>query len=174
MKLENNGELLVAEYGGIEVRVGEADLARIFLDQIRSAADFNSITAAELLAPRPIDLITLPAIGEEWNGGLYAGITVHDNKPHALVLLPGESERVTWKDAGAWADEAAGWLPSRFDMLVLFQNLKKEFREEWYWTSEVHTGYADFAWMQYFGYGFQDYDRKDNEYRARAVRRVAL
>ncbi len=38
MKLEDNGELLVADFGGVEVRVGEADLARMFVERIQFAA----------------------------------------------------------------------------------------------------------------------------------------
>ncbi len=173
MKLENNGELLVAEYGGVEVRVGEADLAQILIERIRSATWIDRVTAAEIMAPVPIDLRKLPAIGAEWEGGLYAGITVHDNRPMALVLLPGD-EKLNWKDAGAWAEKAGGTLPSKVDSLILFQNLKSEFKDECYWTSEVHPSNAACAFIQGFALGSQLSARKVSDYRARAVRRVAI
>ena len=47
--------------------------------------------------------ITLPAIGAEFQGGIFAGITLHDDKATALVLLPGEATDVIWKDAQAMA-----------------------------------------------------------------------
>jgi hypothetical protein len=42
----------------------------------------------------------LPPIGGLHQGGLYAGLTVADNDPTELILLPGEFEG-NWKDA-AW------------------------------------------------------------------------
>ena len=175
MKLEDNGELLVVDFTGVEVRVGEADLARMFVERIRSAAEFNSITAEQLLAPRPIDLRTLPEIGSAWEEGIYAGLTVHRNIPMALVLLPNEKERINWADAGAWAETQGGVLPSRGDMLILFENARDQFNKDgWYWTDTVHPVYADSAFIQFFGFGGQYDDRKDLDCRARAVRRVAI
>jgi hypothetical protein len=80
-----------------------------------------------------------------------------------LVLLHGEAEDVNWKDAIAWAEKAGGVLPSRIDHLVLFKNLRDQFKKDgWYWSSEEHAEYSDYAWVQYFGYGgYQDYGRKD-------------
>jgi hypothetical protein len=115
----------------------------------------------------------LPAIGAPLEDGIYAGITVHMDLPLALVLLPGE-DKLPWAKAGNWAKAQGGILPSRFDALVLFKNLKKEFKEEWYWTSEEYAGYADFAWVQGFDYGDQSSDHKSDVCRCRAVRRAAI
>ena len=102
-------------------------------------------------------------IGAEWRGGIYAGLTIHDDMAMALVLLPVEAERVKWQDAGAWAEKAGGELPSRLDQLILYKNLKSEFKDSWYWSSEVHSGNADWAWVQGFGYGYQYGNLKGNE-----------
>jgi len=120
----------------------------------------------------------LPSIGSPWDdasikGGIYAGITVHDNTPMALVLLPASAERKTWQEAREWVQLQGGELPSRFDSLVLFKNLKSEFEEAYYWTSE-EAGNADCAWIASFGYGSQRWGHKSYGYRCRAVRRVAI
>ena len=119
------------------------------------------------------DRFRTPTIGAAYEGGIFAGITVHNDVPMALVLLPGE-EKLSWSKAGEWTKDKGGTLPSRFDGLVLFKNLKSEFKEEWYWTSEEYAGNADYAWIQGFGSGVQVSYRKSSDYRCRAVRRVAI
>ncbi len=115
-----------------------------------------------------------PAIGAEWEGGIYAGISIENNAPVHLVLLPGEAESVTWKKALAWAEKQSGVLPSRIDQLVLWQNLKREFKEEWYWSGEQHSGDSDDAWLQGFADGHQGWGHEDGSSRARAVRRLPI
>lgn len=116
----------------------------------------------------------LPAIGDPWQGGIYAGITLHNGIAMALVLLPFEVNDIKWGAAGTWAKEQGGELPSRIDALVLFENLKKEFSENWYWTATQHPGIESCAYVQYFDNGDQRWDRKDDGYRARAVRRFPI
>lgn len=115
---------------------------------------------------------TLPKLKK---GEIYAGITIADGKPAHLILLPGDEQK-TWKDAGAWAKEKGGELPNRHDMLALFENeaTRAKFEATWYWTSQTYARLADYAWLQYFGYGGQYYGRKGNTLRCRAVRRVAI
>jgi hypothetical protein len=103
---------------------------------------------------KPIDLEALPAIGTRWEGGIYAGLSIESNRPVALILLDGD-ESMNWGDAGAWAKDRGGVLPSRIDQLVLFQNLKSEFKEAWYWSGEQCAGYSGYAWGQDFGDGDQ-------------------
>ena len=112
-------------------------------------------------------------IGAAYHGGLYAGLTIYDDEPHALVLLPGEFKG-DWKTSLDWADKEEGALPSRFDALVLFKNLKAEFKPEWYWTGEPYASAASYAWLQDFYDGSQLYYHVDSYYRARAVRRIKL
>ncbi|TAK45225.1 MAG: DUF1566 domain-containing protein [Betaproteobacteria bacterium] len=115
----------------------------------------------------------LPTIGAAFEGGQYAGPTVHDNDPRELVLLPGEFKG-SWQDARAWANQQGGELPTRFDALVLFQNLKSAFKPEWYWTANEVAGDAVSAWIQTFDHGGQSLTHKSHAYRARAVRRVSI
>ena len=48
------------------------------------------------------------------------------------------------------------------------------FDDDWYWSSTQLAGYDDCAWCQFFNYGTQSDYRKDDQCRARAVRRVAI
>jgi hypothetical protein len=48
------------------------------------------------------------------------------------------------------------------------------FDADWYWSSTQHVSPSDFAWYQGFGDGYQYYSYTDNEFRARAVRRLVI
>lgn len=113
---------------------------------------------------------TTPALKK---GETYVGITLHDDKPHHLILLTGD-EKKNWKDAGAWAKKLGGVLPSRMDALVLFERAKNKFEGAWYWTGQEVAGDADFAWIAFFYGGCQDWFRKSSDSRCRAVRRVTI
>jgi hypothetical protein len=116
----------------------------------------------------------LPSLGATFKDGIYAGLTIYAGQPEALVLLPGD-EKWNWKDGTEWAKQRGGVLPSRLDAMILYQNLKGEFdKDSYYWTSEEYAGYADFAWFAGFSYGSQFYGHKGDDYRCRAVRRVAI
>jgi len=122
-----------------------------------------------------VNTADITAIGEQWNGGIFAGVTVHQNRPMGLVFLPAEEIKANWQRAGEWATEQGGVLPSRIDALVLYESLRAHFKTDgYYWTDTVHPGTADYAFIQDFEYGYQYYDRKDSRCRARAVRRVEI
>lgn len=105
--------------------------------------------------------------------GTYAGITIHDNAPMRLVLLPGDFEG-DWDAAGRWAKDQGGDLSSRIDQLVLWQNLRREFQQTYYWSAEQYAPVAGFAWFQNFNNGHQGLYRKSEKLCARAVRRLPL
>lgn len=107
------------------------------------------------------------------DGEILVGLTLHEGKPHHLILLAGD-DSMPWKEAVAWAKKQGGDLPSRIDMLVLFKHLRGEFKRDWYWTSEEGAGSADYAWLQRFFSGSQSSGRKSYDFRCRAVRRVAI
>lgn len=106
-------------------------------------------------------------------GERYIGLTVFENKPHHLILLPGEFTG-SWKKALAFAEKAGGVLPSRIDALILFDRARDQFKRDWHWTSQEYAGDADYAWCQYFGSGGQSANRKGSVCLARAVRRVPI
>lgn len=127
---------------------------------------------------RPVPLLppmTLPVIGTPWHDGKFAGLTVFENRPFGLVLLPGELQREDWDKSGDWAKSLAGILPSRFDQLVLLQNMKGEFKTDvYYWSSEQRAGHPDSAYVQYFGDGIHYWTHRSRKCAARAVRRIPL
>jgi len=125
-------------------------------------------------ARKPAAPAKVPKIGAKYQGGIYAGLTLHDNKPMALILLPGERENITWDDAVKWAAKYKGKLPSRVDQLVLRENVKAQFKDATYWSGAQYAGNDAYAWAQHFNYGTQNTYHKDDEFRARAVRRLPI
>lgn len=117
--------------------------------------------------------LDLPAIGADYEGGKFAGITLDGDQLSALVLLPGDFTG-TWAEAKDWADKEGGVLPSRHDGIVLFKNLKGEFQGAWYWLGEQLAAVSGFAWFQGFGGGSQGWDAVSCRFRARAVRRIPI
>jgi len=124
--------------------------------------------------PTKLAILNLPKIGAAWRGGIYAGLSLENERPVGLVLLPGDLDDAPWEDAVSWAGKQGGVLPSRIDQLVLLHNLKDEFKPNWYWSGTPNAGDESYAWYQYFNTGFQYYHHKDDKLRARAVRRVAI
>jgi hypothetical protein len=113
-------------------------------------------------------------------GEVYAGLILgKDGQPdYHLVLLPGATTS-NWPDALYWAygldTLGKSALPTRYESLLLAINISDSFdADEWYWTSTQHALNPNYAWIQYFGVGGQDYNRKSIECRARAVRRIYI
>jgi hypothetical protein len=165
---------LTLNLGEAEVRVPREAAVLAYLQQLveqRRTVDLASIPGARIAFQRDC----AHDVGEHTKDGVYAGLSIHDNRAVELYLLPGESDEISWPDAVKWAETVAGGqLPSRMDQLVLLKNLKPEFKEEAYWSGE-QTADERWAWYQYFRNGTPVLRRsKDNELRARAVRRVAI
>jgi hypothetical protein len=93
-------------------------------------------------------------------GERYAGLILGENgeADYHLILLPGEAEDIKWEDAGKWAAERGGVLPTRREESLLFANLKGEFQSAWYWSGQQHETESGWAWCQHFGNGGQYYD----------------
>lgn len=127
-----------------------------------------NVAIAAFVQSRP-----LPAIGAKMDEGIFAGVTLHNDESFALVLLPGDFNG-DWAEAKDWADKEGGVLPSRVDQLVLFKNLKGEFKDAYYWSCEQHAGDSGYAWVQHFGSGTQGWGDVSGRAHARAVRRFAI
>ena len=113
------------------------------------------------------------AIGAPFAGGIYAGLTIHDETPMRLVLLPGEFTG-KWKAAMAWAKKLDAELPTRMDLLAMWNNVRGEFQKDWYWSGEEYESNAGYAWYQLFSGGYQYDFHEDVVLRARAVRRFPI
>jgi hypothetical protein len=171
-KMNAPEKFLTAHLGEAEVRVPERLAIAAYLKQQIDLTRPLSVGLAASI--ERIGESREPNFGEAWQGGLYAGLTLHDNDPYRLVLLPGDMDDAPWEEAKTWAKAQGGELPSRVDGLVLFKNLRSEFKREAYWTGEPTADVAGYAWRQHFYDGYQDGWRQSHELRARAVRRVSL
>lgn len=119
-----------------------------------------------------VTTITLPTLAE---GEHYAGFVLKDGVPdHHVILLPGELESATWKEAGVWAKKQGGELPTRQEQALLFANAKQHFQPCCYWSGEQYEPVPSYAWYQSFTSGSQSDTRKGNYGRVRAVRRVKI
>jgi|SRR3990172_3933041 len=118
-------------------------------------------------------LASLPAIGSDLDGGIFAGLTTKPDGTHcAVILLPGAGTDLTWTKAKAWAKKQGGELPSRPVAALLFANVKSALTPRWHWTSDEVD--ASYAWRCRFDYGYQFNDRKSYEGGAVAVRQIPL
>lgn len=114
--------------------------------------------------------ITTPELSD---GEIYAGAIINpDGSGHHIILLPGDNDDANWQAQINWAMSIGGDLPSRPELAHLYAQLKQEFKPEWYWSNEQHASVSDAAWVQNFDNGNQYGNRKDYDFRARAVRRV--
>jgi hypothetical protein len=118
-------------------------------------------------------LSALPALGANFEGGTFAGITTRADGGHcAVVLLPGTAEDLAWEAAKAWAVEQGGELPTRSVAALLFANVQPALSPEWHWTADEYT--ASYAWYCDFFGGFQNGTHKTDELAAVAVRLIPL
>lgn len=127
----------------------------------------NTTTAAALA--------TIPAaIGSAWAGGIYAGVSrgIDGAPDQHLVLITGGAVDVGWDAAGVWAASVGGSLPTRREQRLLMANLPDHFEPHWYWSGEPAG--PSTAWSQDFGDGFQDFNLRSFEARARAVLRLPI
>ena len=148
----------------------------VTLEEIKRAqTDLSNLIAALTKQPPTIFTVdtTLPAMnsGERYVGAI---ISADGTKREHIILLPGDNDVAGWGKQMEWAASIGGELPDRVESALLFATMKDEFKPEWYWLREQHAAYSSYAWMQYFDYGNQDDVHKGYQYRARAVRRVAI
>jgi Protein of unknown function (DUF1566) len=67
------------------------------------------------------------------------------------------------------------YLPARHELRLSYLNAPELFETDaWYWSSTQGAAISDYAWMQDFSDGSQNYRLKSSEYRARAVRRLII
>ena len=170
MKLQD-GQPLVIDIAGAEVSLSAAVITEMFLDRLRSQDSRNVIHLLAEDFP--------PHIGAPWRDGIYAGLSRRLDGPveqvdqHLLIL--GEApEEINYKDAMAWAESIGGVLPTRRELALCFANVPELFEKTAYWSGEPCAGDEAYAWSQDFYYGSQYYYHRDDELRARAVRRLTI
>ncbi len=126
---------------------------------------------AKIEAAYPIT-VEFPTLKE---GELHVGVIISADgkKREHIILLPGEFEG-NWQQCMDWAKGLGGDLPDRIEQAMLYQYLKAQFKEAWYWSNTKHASGSDCAWNQGFGSGGQHNSYTSSRYRARAVRRLAI
>jgi len=145
----------------------------------------NTATAATQEAAAVLTTISVPPVNAYWpeQGGKFRGIVRGQDgqRDYLLIEHVDELPQGNWKNslAAAAAIEADGHkdfgLPNRVESALLYANAKDEhLTDDWYWTSVQHAELSSYAWVQRFLNGLQGYYRKDNVYRARAVRRIPI
>lgn len=108
-------------------------------------------------------------------GETYAGAIINpDGTGHHIILLAGDNDESTWRDAMDWAKELGGDLPNRVEQALIFATNKDQFKPRWYWSNTQHASHSHYAWSQDFFNGRQYDNYKDDELRARAVRRLPI
>ncbi len=152
------------------VRHNDYDKCDEIIDKTLGEAFFN-FTLKD--AARLLNACCVPILKP---GEHYAGIIMgKDGEPsHHLILLPDAANKVNWTNAKEWAAKSGGDLPTRREQSLLFANLKEQFEEAYYWSSEQRAATSDYAWCQDFNNGYLDYYNKLCELRARAVRRLEI
>lgn len=170
-------EVLVrmSDASGATLEVKDLALARSFLKDYTDAIGRPVLTLESNQVPR---------IGAVWpgQGGVYAGLCRGvDAKPdYHLFVHAEEKESIQWQPALDWAKTLEAdahrdfTLPTRKEQAVLYGNVPELFQPKWYWSGEQHASDPGSAWCQLFSNGNQDYDWKDYDDRARAVRRLII
>ena len=151
---------------------------KITLSEIKAAqnilvdmiARFEASNVIEDMFPINIGLPQLN-VNEKWLGVV---VSANGLKKEHIILLPEEKDEIKWQDAMQWAESIGGHLPDRVEQALLFKCMKDEFEEEAYWSCEESTNNTEWAWSQDFYYGLQLCNGKDDELRARAVRRLDI
>lgn len=96
------------------------------------------------------------------------------------TLKPGAATNSLWSRSGINVSAIPPTYPYTLDFPAqtqdeLFRTGGAEaFDEVAYWTSTQHASDSDYAWLQTFDDGYQDYWYKYNELHVRAVRRLAI
>jgi len=146
------------------------------IEEIKAVQEKLQGMIADLLK-KPVTEFIFPETNIDLlHGEHYAGLIIgKDGEPsYHLILVDGAVDKVTWQQALDWAKSIKAELPTRREQALLYANLKEQFTENYYWSSETHAGYSGFAWIQDFDSGGQTYYSKATTYRARAVRRLVI
>jgi hypothetical protein len=125
----------------------------------------------------------IPAIGAKWPGteAKYSGISLSKcgtKLVHLIVWPDTFKERVNHEQAIKKAEEIApDWnshLPTRYQGITLFTNLRDEFDKDCYHWLLEKTKDGKGAFVQNFAYGYQYWDYLDGDDRVRAVSEIPL
>lgn len=118
--------------------------------------------------------VQIPPLAE---GEIYlCGLILPSGDYSHTILLPGDNDRAPWKDQMDWAKSIGGDLLARAELVIAYELHRDQFQDDIYWSNTPDTDpeYAGWAWCQRFSLGDQHDDHQDDEFRARAVRRLSI
>lgn len=176
--MENFENGVVATLGNTQVKVAGDQAARDFIAKVIAPNSPPTITIKTVGRVKRL----APAIGAQWEGGIYAGIMRgRDGAPDYYLIV---GDELTGKGGMSWnaamalfsqSGKGEDWsLPFRKEQALCFANVPELFEQKAYWSCEPYAGGDASAWYQSFHLGTQSHWRKDYEFRARAVRRIVI
>lgn len=126
--------------------------------------------------------LQLPVIGARWpeTDDVFAGLLTDPKKCDYALVVPldaaSDIDEARWANAVAKANayKKGYQAADRHELALGFATVPHLFKKVWYWSSSQDADVASYAWIQSFDFGTQHYDHKDDDYRARAVRRIYL
>jgi|ERR1035437_262769 hypothetical protein len=130
----------------------------------------------KIVKPAPAKAAAAIVIPPIKKGELWSGIMLKENgKPdYHLIKLPGQADKTNYAGSLAYAKKQGGEAPTLRDLALMRTNLRKQFQDKWYWSSEESRSSSGWAWMQNFANGSQLSYFKVIEICAVAVRRVLI
>lgn len=119
---------------------------------------------------------TLP-IPEPRPSEVYAGLILgEDFTPdyHLFLSIKRPVGQRPWLEAGKWALQVGGELPTRRELLLLIINCGKHLNEGFYWTCEKYPDNHTCVWIVETVLGHTDYAHSATSCQVCAVRRVPV
>lgn len=132
----------------------------------------NTATENTELTP-PIHADYIKSITNEGETHICSIINADGSTTHSF-LLPKTKADINWKDAMEWAKSIGGDLPTRAELIMLYENHADQFENRAYWSNTQHASDSSYTWCQSFNNGSQHCYNKLLELHARAVRRLAI
>ncbi len=106
-------------------------------------------------------------------GETYVGVCGSPGDVYHVILLPGDNEPAPASTQATWALSIGGELPTKAELALLW-NLRGQFKDDWYVSSQRYELEPSMVWRQTFNQGYQDYTGSGVSLRAVAVRRVPV
>ena len=159
------------DYASIGAIAGIREMCEATMDAVR-AKDPTRVSQGGDIVLSGIPWSTV-RLGEQKAGTI---MDIGTGIVYDLILLPGESEDLTWAQAKALVTESGGDLPSGAEMLMLERLLgAAAFKSDAYWTIEtVRFEGDDQDSIQYFSDGCFDFTEPNDQMSVLGVRRVMV
>jgi hypothetical protein len=118
----------------------------------------------------------VPVIKGHWGPGarIEGALSDVDGMANTKAMAAAGSEVAKRALAVEYQGHKDYYIASRNEARIAYASGLKQWGTGWLWTSTQCAGFSDWAWYQYFGYGYQDNDHKSYEAPVLLVRRVPI